>query len=77
MMRYSKDSSVIADFTTMLEIENNFNIGVMYRTSNSYGSLASILLGKHFLLGYSFEISTMPPLASVKNTNEILLQYKF
>ena len=77
MMRYSKDSSVIADFTTMLEIENNFNIGVMYRTSNSYGSLASILLGKHFLLGYSFEISTMPQLASAKNTNEILLQYKF
>lgn len=77
MLRYTNGNPLAADFTTMLAIEKKFDIGVMYRTTKSYGALASLALGKHFLLGYAFEESTMSELASARNTNEILLQYKF
>lgn len=77
MLRYMNGNPLSADFTTMLEINKKFDIGVMYRTDKAYGSLASISLGKHFLFGYAFEVSTMSELASARNTNEILLQYKF
>lgn len=77
MLRYINDSPLAADFTAMLEIDKKFNIGGMYRTDKVYGGLASVLLGKHFLFGYAYEVSTMSELASARNTNEILLQYKF
>lgn len=77
MLRYVNGTPLSADFTTMLEIDKKFNIGLMYRTDNVYGSLASISLGKHFSFGYAYEMSTMSELASARNTNEILLQYKF
>lgn len=77
MLRYINGTPLAADFTSMLEIDNKFSIGGMYRTDKAYGVLASLLLGKHFLLGYAFEESAMSELASARNTNEILLQYKF
>ncbi|MES2240987.1 MAG: type IX secretion system membrane protein PorP/SprF [Bacteroidota bacterium] len=77
MLRYVDGTPLSADFTAMLEINQKFNIGLMYRTDKAYGSLASISLGKHFLFGYAYEMSTMSELARARNTNEILLQYKF
>lgn len=77
MLRYVNGTPLTADFTTMLAINQKFNIGLMYRTDKVYGSLASVSLGKHFLFGYAYEMSTMSELASARNTNEVLLQYKF
>lgn len=77
MLRYTGGSPLSADFTTMLEIDKKFSIGGMYRTDKVYGGLASVLLGQHFLFGYAYEVSAMSELASARNTNEILLQYKF
>lgn len=77
MLRYMDGTPLATDFTTMLEIDSKFSIGGMYRTDKAYGLLASISLGKHFLFGYAFEQSAMSELASARNTNEVLLQYKF
>nr|WP_288834438.1 PorP/SprF family type IX secretion system membrane protein [uncultured Flavobacterium sp.] len=77
MLRYTNGKELAANLTTMLAIEEKFNIGLMYRTEKAYGFLASLGLGKHFLLGYAFETSAMSELASTRNTNEFLLQYKF
>lgn len=77
MLRYTDKEPLSLDFTTMFEIDKKFSIGGMYRTDKAYGGLASVLVGQHLLLGYAYEVSALSELASARNTNEILLQYKF
>jgi type IX secretion system PorP/SprF family membrane protein len=77
MLRYVNGTPLSADFSTMLEIDKKFNVGILYRTNKAYGSMASIAVGKHCLFGFAYETSTLPELASAKNTNEILFHYKF
>ncbi len=77
MLRYVNGAPVLLDVTTMLQIGNSFEIGGMYRTNKAYSAMSIIRLSKRFLFGYAYEMSTIDVLAQSKNTNEILLQFKF
>jgi type IX secretion system PorP/SprF family membrane protein len=77
MIRYVKNAPASVDFTTMLQISENFEIGAMYRTDQAIGVITDFKINKHLLLGYSYEWSTRSTLASAQNTYELLLQYRF
>ncbi|MEO0038853.1 MAG: hypothetical protein RIQ59_2064 [Bacteroidota bacterium] len=77
MLRYVNGAPVSIDLNSMLQIEKKFEFGVTYRTDKAYGMLASIKLSNHLLFGYAYEMSTRATMAMAKNTNELLLQYKF
>jgi type IX secretion system PorP/SprF family membrane protein len=77
MLRYVAGAPVSLDVTTMLQIDKNFEIGGMYRTDKAYAAMSTIRLSKRFLFGFAYEMSTRPTLAAARNTNEILMQFKF
>ncbi len=77
MLRYVNGAPTSLDLTTMLQIENNFEIGGMYRTDKAYAAMSTVRLSKRFVFGFAYEMSTQPTLAAARNTNEILLQFKF
>lgn len=77
MLRYVNGAPISVDLTAMLQIENNFEIGGMYRTDQAYAAMSTIRLSKRFVFGFAYEMSTRPTLAAARNTNEILLQFQF
>lgn len=77
MARYVNGAPISVDLTAMLQIENNFEIGGMYRTDKAYAAMSTIRLSKRFVFGFAYEMSTQPTLAASRNTNEILLQFRF
>jgi len=77
MLRYVAGAPVSVDLTTMLQIDKTFELGGMYRTDKAYAAMATVLVSNRLLFGFAYEMSTQPTLAAAKNTNEILLQFKF
>jgi type IX secretion system PorP/SprF family membrane protein len=77
MLRYVNGAPVSVDFTTMLQIDKTFELGGMIRTDKAYAAMATVLISNRLLFGFAYEMSTQPTLASARNTNEILLQFKF
>ena len=77
MLRYVNGAPVSIDFTTMLQIDKTFELGGMYRTDKAYAAMATVVISKRLLFGFAYEMSTQPTLAAAKNTNEILLQFRF
>ena len=77
MLRYVNGAPTSLDLTTMVQIDTNFELGGMYRTDKAYAAMSTIRLSKRLVFGYAYEMSTRPTLASARNTNEILLQFKF
>lgn len=77
MLRYVSGAPVSVDLTTMLQIDKTFELGAMYRTDKAYAAMATVVISKRLLFGYAYEMSTRPALASTRNTNEILLQFRF
>ena len=77
MLRYVAGAPVSLDLTTMLQIDKTFELGGMYRTDKAYAAMATVLISNRLLFGFAYEMSTQPTLAAARNTNEILLQFKF
>lgn len=77
MLRYVSGAPVSVDFTTMLQIDKTFELGGMYRTDKAYAAMATVLISNRLLFGFAYEMSTQPTLAAARNTNEILLQFRF
>ncbi len=77
MMRYVSGAPVSLDISTMLQIEKVFELGATYRTDKAYAAMATVLISNRLLFGFAYEMSTQPTLAAARNTNEILLQFKF
>lgn len=77
MWRYVSGAPVSVDLNSMLQFEKKFEIGATYRTDKAFGFLASIKINDNLLFGYAYETSTRATLAMARNTNELLLQYKF
>lgn len=77
MLRFVSGAPVSVDLTTMLQIDKTFELGAMYRTDKAYAAMATVVISKRLLFGYAYEMSTRPALASARNTNEILLQFRF
>jgi type IX secretion system PorP/SprF family membrane protein len=77
MMRYVSGAPVSVDFTAMLQIDKTFELGAMYRTDKAYAAMATVLISNRLLFGFAYEMSTQHTLAAARNTNEILLQFRF
>lgn len=77
MVRYVSGAPVAIDLTTMLQIEKGFEVGAMYRSDKAYAAMATILINNRLLFGYAYEMSARPELAKSRNTNEIVLQFRF
>ena len=77
MLRYVNGAPVSLDLTAMLQIDKIFELGGMYRTDKAYAAMATVLISNRLLFGFAYEMSTQPTLAAARNTNEILLQFKF
>jgi type IX secretion system PorP/SprF family membrane protein len=78
MLRYVNGAPVSVDLNANLQIDDNFEIGVMYRIDRAYAAMSTIKLSKRFVVGFAYEISTSPTLVAVaRDTNEIFLQFKF
>lgn len=77
MLRYVNGAPVSIDFTTMLQIDKTFELGGMYRTDKAYAAMATVVISKRLVFGFAYEMSTRPELARARNTNEMLLQFRF
>jgi type IX secretion system PorP/SprF family membrane protein len=74
---YIQKSPSILNVTTMVSFYDKFEIGANYSTDNKYAGLTTLKVSNRFVFGYAYEMSTIAALARSKNTNEILLQFKF
>lgn len=74
---YIQKNPSILNITTMVNFYDNFELGANYSTDDKYAALATIRVSKRFVFGFAYEMSTIAALARSKNTNEILLQFKF
>lgn len=77
MARYTSAAPISVDLSTMLMINNNFEVGGMYRTDQALAAMASITLSKKLVVGFAYEVSSRAELATAKSTNEIVVQFKF
>lgn len=77
MLRYVNGAPVSVDLNANLQIDDNFEVGVMYRIDRAYAAMGTIRLSKRFVVGLAYEISTSPTMAMARDTNEIFLQFKF
>lgn len=77
MIRYVQNAPVSVDITSILQIAKAFEIGAMYRTDEVFGVITDFKIRNQLILGYSYEWSAKPTLASAQNTYELLLQYRF
>ncbi|MDC1011705.1 PorP/SprF family type IX secretion system membrane protein [Flavobacteriaceae bacterium] len=74
MMRKVKGLPVTTDFTGMLSWQNQFHVGISYRTSSAFGLLALVSLGG-FDIGYAYETPTVSSLSQLNlKTHEIVLR---
>lgn len=77
MLRYVNGAPISLDVNAMLQIDEFLEIGGMYRIDKAYGAIGGVTISKLLTVGYAYEISTQKQLASVKNTNEFFLRFKF
>ncbi|MDA7820732.1 type IX secretion system membrane protein PorP/SprF [Flavobacteriaceae bacterium] len=74
MLRKVKGIPVTTDFTGMLSWQNQFDIGISYRSSSSFAILSVISLGG-FDIGYAYETPTVSSLSQLNlKTHEIVLR---
>ena len=74
---YKPTGTSILNLTAMINYHEFFEIGVNFGTDNKYALLTTFRVNDKFVFGYAYEMSTLATLARAKNTNEILLQFKF
>lgn len=77
MMRYVDGAPMSVDFSSLLNIYSYVDIGATYRSNKAYAGIFNLYITKKFCVGYMYEMSTRPELASARNTNEFLLRFKF
>ncbi len=77
MLRYVNGAPVSLDLTAMLQIDKIFELGGMYRTDKAYAAMATVVISKRLVFGFAYEMSARQELARARNTNEMLLQFRF
>jgi type IX secretion system PorP/SprF family membrane protein len=77
MLRYVDGMPVSAAINSMIQIQNNFEIGAMYRTDEAFAGIVDFTISKRMMIGYAYEVSTQKALASARNTNEFFIRFKF
>jgi type IX secretion system PorP/SprF family membrane protein len=74
MLRKVKGLPVTTDFTGMLSWQNQFDVGISYRSSSSFALLSVISL-RGFDIGYAYETPTASSLSQLNlKTHEIVLR---
>jgi hypothetical protein len=74
MLRKVKGLPVTTDFTTMLSWQNQFDVGISYRSSGAFSLLSVVSLGG-FDIGYAYETPTVSSLSQLNlKTHEIVLR---
>ena len=74
LFRKVKGLPVTTDITTMLSWQNQFDLGVSYRTSSAFALLAVVSLGG-FDIGYAYETPTVSSLSQLNlRTHELVLR---
>jgi len=74
LFRKVKGLPVTTDITGMLSWQNQFDLGVSYRTSSAFALLAVVSLGG-FDIGYAYETPTVSSLSQLNlKTHEIVLR---
>ena len=74
LFRKVKGLPVTTDITTMLSWQNQFDLGVSYRTSSAFALLAVVSLGG-FDIGYAYETPTDSSVSQLNlKTHEIVLR---
>lgn len=78
MVRYVNGAPFSTDFTTTAKFDSRFDLGITYRTDNTFAGLTKININKNFALGYAYEYSLSSQLIGRANgSNEFYLQYMF
>lgn len=77
LLRYVKGIPASVDFGTMLQIQNNFEFGAMYRTDQAVAGMVDFTISKRMMFGYVYEVSTRSVMATARNTNEFFIRFKF
>jgi type IX secretion system PorP/SprF family membrane protein len=80
LFRYVVGSPFSTDFNAMVDYNNMFELGVLYRTAISSTSIfaakAMVKISDRLNIGYGYEIGTAQ-LANAGNSNELFFQFKF
>lgn len=77
LFRYVSGAPVVVDLNTMLKFEQGFAFGGSYRSNNAYAAMANLTVNSKMTLGFAYEMNGRAELASLANTNEILIKYTF
>jgi type IX secretion system PorP/SprF family membrane protein len=74
MLRKVKGLPITTDFTGMLSWQNQFDIGISYRSSSAFSLLSVVSVGG-FDIGYAYETPTVSSLSQLNlKTHEIILR---
>jgi len=76
LFRYVNGAPLSIDLNTMLDYDNKFELGFLYRTSSVVALKAMIKISNRFYAGYGYEMGSAQ-LASAGNSNEFFMQFKF
>lgn len=76
MLRYINGAPISIDVTTMLNIQDNFEIGGAYRSDKAISGLAIIKVITWLDFGYAYETSLRSEIQNVSNgTHELFLKF--
>ena len=74
MLRKVKGLPITTDFTGMLSWQNQFDVGISYRSSSAFSLLTVVSVGG-FDIGYAYETPTVSSLSQLNlKTHEIILR---
>lgn len=76
LLRYVNGAPFSIDFNTMIDYNDKFELGFLYRTSSVVAFKAMIKISNRFYAGYGYEMGSAQ-LASAGNSNEFFMQFKF
>jgi type IX secretion system PorP/SprF family membrane protein len=76
MGRYVKNAPTSIDFNALFQFHENFEIGLLYRSTQAFGSMIDFNIKKRVLLGFAYEVNVRRELASSRGSFEFLARFK-
>lgn len=77
LLRYVDASPLSIDLTTILSLNNHFDLGAAYRLNEGISGLVIFKASSNFEIGYAYEAAFEDPVRSSDNgTHEIMLNFK-
>lgn len=76
LFRYVKAAPFSVELNAMFDYNNLFEIGLLYRSTDTYAAKTIININDRFQLGFAYEIASRQ-LANAGTTNEFFMNFKF